>query len=120
MLGEIFQRSLAGGVASLQMLVAFLQQKPGRSPLFDLVPIVAIFVIFWFLLIAPTRRRQRELQQTIEALKKGDKVLTSGGLHGDVVAVEDRVVILRIADSVKVRVEKSAITGLAGESGDKK
>jgi preprotein translocase subunit YajC len=76
------------------------------------MPFLLIFVIFYFLLIRPARQRQKTLQQMIENLKRGDKVVTSGGLHGEVAAIDGPVVWLKIADNVKVRVSKSAISGL--------
>lgn len=82
----------------------------------SLVPFVLIFIIFWFLLIRPAQRRQKAHQQMLEALKRGDKVVTNGGLHGEVAAVDDGVVALKISDNVKVRVSKSAIAGLQGQA----
>lgn len=79
------------------------------------LPILAIFAIFYFLLIAPARKRQKALQQTIEALKRGDRVVTTGGLYGEVSAVEESKVILKIADGVRVKVAKSAISGLQSD-----
>jgi len=64
------------------------------------------------LMIVPSRKRQKALQQLLENLKKGDRVVTSGGLYGEVAAVTDGMVVLKVADNVKVRVAKSAITGL--------
>lgn len=75
-------------------------------------PILIVFAIFYFLLILPMRKRQKALQATLEALKRGDRVVTNGGLYGEVTAVEGTVVQLKIADGVKVRVAKSAIAGL--------
>jgi preprotein translocase subunit YajC len=86
------------------------QAPPAQpSPFFSFVPMLLILVVFYFLLIAPMRRRQRELQRTIEALQRGDRVVTTGGLHGEVAGIEGAIVHLKIADQVKVRVSKSAI-----------
>ena len=82
----------------------------------SLAPIAAIFAIFYFVAIAPMRRRQQELQRTIEALGKGDKVVTTGGLHGEVAAVDGATLILKIAEGVKVRVTKSAVASLQDTS----
>lgn len=81
-----------------------------------LAPMLLIFVIFYVVLMLPMQRQRKALQQVIENLKKGDKVLTTGGLYGEVTAVEGATVMLRIADNVRVRVAKSAISGLEGES----
>lgn len=84
----------------------------------SLLPMVAIFAIFYFLLVAPMRKRQRALQQLVDSLKKGDRVVTTGGLYGEIAAVDGPTVILKVADNVKLKVAKSAITGLETE-GDK-
>jgi preprotein translocase subunit YajC len=83
---------------------------PPASPLLGFVPMLLILVAFYFILIAPMRRRQRELQRLVDALEKGDRVVTSGGIHGEVAGLEGQVAILKIADQVKVRVSRSAIT----------
>ena len=82
------------------------------SPLVSMIPVLIIFAIFYFLLLAPMRKRQKAAQKMLEALKRGDRVVTNGGLYGEVAAVEGGVVHLKIADGVKVRVAKSAISGL--------
>jgi preprotein translocase subunit YajC len=85
------------------------------SGLIQILPLILIGGIFYFLLIAPERRRRKQLQATVEALKRGDRVLTQGGLYGEVVSTEPNDVILKIADGVKVKVTKAAVSGLAEE-----
>jgi preprotein translocase subunit YajC len=94
-------------------LLAFAD-SPAESGWVQLLPIPIIFAIFYFLLLAPMRKRQKLLQKTVEALKRGDKVVTNGGIYGEVAAVEGNVVHLKIADNVRVRIAKSAIAGLEG------
>jgi len=86
-----------------------------------LAPMLLIFVIFYVVLMLPMQRQRKALQQVIANLKKGDRVLTTGGLYGEVTAVEGATVMLRIADNVRVRVAKAAISGLEGtnEKSDK-
>ena len=87
---------------------------PGQpSAWIQLVPLLFIFVIFYFLLIRPARKRQKQVQDMLQELKSGDRVVTSGGLLGTVVAVDRESVQLRVADKVKVDVTKSSIVGLA-------
>ena len=81
------------------------------------VPIILVFAIFYFLLIAPMRKRQKALQNLVENLKKGDHVVTNGGLYGTVVGVEEKAVIVKIAENVKVKIAKSAVAGLADQEG---
>jgi preprotein translocase subunit YajC len=106
----------------LPSLVLALQAFSGGGmlgALTGLAPMLLIFVIFYVVLMLPMQRQRKALQQLIENLKKGDRVVTTGGLYGEVTAVEGAVVMLRIADNVRVRVAKSAISGLEGEASDK-
>jgi preprotein translocase subunit YajC len=80
------------------------------------VPMLLILVVFYFLLVAPMRKKQRELQQMIDKLQKGDRVVTNGGLHGEVAGIEGSVVLLKIADNVKVKVSKSAVAQVEDRS----
>ena len=105
----------------LSFLPVALQGGGAGSQLITMVPMIAIFAIFYFLLVAPMRKRQRNLQQLVENLKKGDRVVTTGGLYGEIAAVDGPTVILKVADNVKLKVAKSAIAGLeGGEEGESK
>ncbi len=73
------------------------------------IPLLAVIVIFYFFMIRPQMKRQKEIRNFRESLKKGDKVLTLGGIYGKVVEIQDTTVILEIADNVKVKVEKAGI-----------
>ena len=85
------------------------QQK--GNPLLSLLPLVLIFVVFYFLLILPQQRRQKKHQKLLEALDKGDRVITSSGIHGTIANVKERTVMIVISDGVKIEVEKSHISG---------
>lgn len=104
------------GMHVVQFAGAWMQlaQAQTQSPLVSLVPIFLVFGIFYFLLLAPMRKRQKALQKLVEGLKRGDKVVTNGGLIGEIAAVEDRIVHLKLGDNIKVRVLKSAVAGLEG------
>ena len=93
----------------------FVAAGAASSGLVSFLPLILIGAIFYFLLIAPERRRRKQLQATVEALKRGDRVLTQGGLFAEVVSTEPNAVIVKIADGVKVKMTKAAITGLAEE-----
>jgi preprotein translocase subunit YajC len=97
------------------LLPLAFQQGSAPNPILQFVPVIAIFAIFYFLLIAPMRKRQKALQALVENLTKGDRVITNGGLHGEVASVKDDIILLTVADNVKVRVSKSAIAGLEGQ-----
>tara|TARA_Y100000780_G_C13535157_1_gene359214 strand:- start:113 stop:397 length:285 start_codon:yes stop_codon:yes gene_type:complete len=84
----------------------------GQSAWGSFVPLLIMLGIFYFLLIAPMRKRQKQQNQMIEDLKPGDPVLTVGGIYGTIVGIKDDRLTLRIADQVKVNVAKSSISGL--------
>ncbi len=79
----------------------------------------AIFAIFYFLLIRPQQRQKRDREAMLAAVKKGDRVVTSSGLHGTVVGLNDNTVTLKVADSVKLDFDRSALGRIATPSGDK-
>jgi len=87
----------------------------GGSTLLSLVPFILIFVIFYFLLILPQQKRQKKLRAMLEALKKGDKVVTSSGIWGTVTNLGKDTVTLQIADNAKVKVQRDHIARLRTE-----
>jgi preprotein translocase subunit YajC len=86
------------------------------SVLIQLVPIALVLVIFFFLVIRPQQRERRRREEMLAAIKKGDRVVTSGGLIGTVVGVSDRKLTLKLGDSVRVECLRSAVTGLESET----
>jgi preprotein translocase subunit YajC len=93
------------------------QGEGGGSAILPMVLMwVTILGIFYFLLIRPQRKKQTELKQQLDSLKRGDKVLTTGGLYGSIVGIKEGVVVLKIADQVKVEVAKGAITTIVEKS----
>lgn len=78
------------------------------------VPLFAMFAIFYFLLIRPQQKKQKKHREMIQNIKKGDRVLTQGGIYGTVMKVKDDTVVLQISEQVRVDVAKSAITALKG------
>ena len=101
---------------------ALLFQASGNSSaafIVQILPIAAIFLVFYFLVIAPANKQKRKTQEMLNSLKKGDRVVTSGGIYGTVQGVEPEVVYLKISENVKVKVARSAITGVvSGESSE--
>ena len=97
-----------------------LQAAPTPGPgggLVQFLPMIFIFVIFYFLLIAPMRKKQKRQQEMLAQLKKGDEVVTSGGIFGRIAAFDEShgAVILQVTDTVKIKVLRSAIAGPANE-----
>ena len=92
--------------------LALMAQVGGTGGIMAFLPLIIIMGIFYVLLILPAQRRQKKTQEMINALKNGDKVVTSGGILGTIVGIEGDTIQLRIADQVKVKVLRSAVSGL--------
>ena len=92
--------------------IALLQAGGSGAFLVQILPIAAIFLVFYFIVIAPANKQRRKTQAMLSALKKGDRVVTQGGIYGTVQGVEAEVVYLKIAENVKVKVARSAITSI--------
>ena len=81
-------------------------QQPGPSMF---VPMILIFMIFYFLVFRPQKKEQKDKQQMRENLKKNDEVVTVGGIHGTVVLVKDKTVVLRVDDNTKIEFDRESI-----------
>lgn len=86
------------------------------SPLAGMLPIVLMVVLFYFLLVRPQQKKINEHKKMVEALRRGDKVLTNGGLYGTVHKVEDDVLVLEIAPEVRVKLEKNSVASVITRS----
>jgi preprotein translocase subunit YajC len=94
-----------GFLASLQQT----EPAPRGNILTALFPFILIFVIFYLLIIMPSRKRQRRHQEMVQQLKPGDKIVTSGGIHGTVMGVQKDKIELKIASNVKIEIAKNAV-----------
>lgn len=106
MIAHIF--SVASG---FWMAMPLLAQGASPSGVTAFLPLILILVIFYFLLILPAQRRQKKTAEMLRALKNGDKVITTGGVYGTIVGLDNESVQLRIAEQVKIKVSRSAIAG---------
>lgn len=82
---------------------------PAPNPLVQFLPLIFIFVIFYFLLIRPQQKKQKEHQKLISSLQTGDQIVTNAGIHGTITNVKERTVIVRVADNVKIEFDRGAI-----------
>ena len=80
------------------------------------VPLIFIFVIMYFVMIRPQKKRQQDQQRLISSVKTGDRVVTNAGIHGLIANVKETTVIVKVADNVKIEMEKSAIASVLKES----
>ena len=84
---------------------------PGGGGIVSFIPHILIFVIFYFLLIRPQQKKAKQHKELLGALKKGDRVVSSGGLHGTVTGLTEDVVTMEIAPKVRVKVSRASISG---------
>ena len=92
---------VAGGGSTVQFLV-------------QMAPMLLIFAIFYFIWFVPIRKKQKAHEGFLGAMKKGDKIVTNGGIYGEVTKVEGELVVLKLAENVKIRIAKQGIAGLEG------
>lgn len=100
--------------------IAWAQAAPGGGAgggniLVSLIPFLLIFILFYFLLILPQQRRQKKSKEMLEALKKGDKVVTSSGIWATVTNLGKQTVTLQIADNTKIKIQKEYIARIRGD-----
>lgn len=101
MWSDAYAQAPAGGAGS---------GDPVIGTILNAVPFVAMLAIFYFLIIRPQQQRQRQVESMLKNLKRGDRVLTSGGMYGTVVDVDEQKVVLKIGGDLKVDFAKSAVT----------
>ena len=100
------------GALSTVLLQGGGAQQPANSFISFLVPMGLILVIFYFLLIRPANRKQKALQQMIDDLRNGDRIITTGGIHGVVAGISEDLIQLKVAQNVKIEISRSAVAGL--------
>jgi len=90
-------------------------QGPGVNPYVQLIPIALVFAIFYFIILLPTKRRQKKLQDFLGGLRVVENIVTNGGIYGSVTKVDGNTVQLQIAEKVRIELAKSAIVGYQGQ-----
>ena len=88
---------------------AFFQDGGPGGSLMALWPFLAIFAIMYFLILRPQQKKQKKHQQMISELKKGDKVVTSGGIHGSIVGIKEKTIIVKVDENVKLELTRSSV-----------
>jgi len=97
-------------------VVALGASPDGSSPWWaSLVPLVLVVAIFWFVILLPARRKQQKIDSFLGALKVGDRVITTGGIYGQVTKLGDPIVQLQIADKIRIDVARASIGGYQGQ-----
>jgi preprotein translocase subunit YajC len=112
---SLFDLNIGVPETGLPFLAAMATPSQGANPLIGLLPMVAILGIFYFIILRPMKKRQEKVQAFIQALKVGDKIITSGGIHGRITRAGDTVLQVEIAERVRIEVSRNAIVGYQGQ-----
>jgi len=95
------------------------QDGSGGGGMFGtLIMFALIILIFYFMILRPQQKRQKERERMLSEIQKGDKVVTAGGIHGTIVGIEEKTYLVQIADNVKVKVDRSAVSSVVRSTGD--
>ena len=97
-------------IASAYAMGAPPGEGEGGSPFASLLPFVLMFAVLYFLILRPQMRKQKNQQRMVDELEKGHKIVTSGGIHGTIDSIKDDIIVLKIADSVKIEVSRAAVS----------
>ena len=107
------------GFSSGLVLLQAAAGNTSMSMVSTLITFGLVFVIFYFLIIRPQNKKQKEAKKMIEAVKKGDKVVTIGGVHGTVASVKDGTIVIKVDDNCKIEFSKSAISAVTAKGEEK-
>jgi preprotein translocase subunit YajC len=117
-MGKKFKRkNEEKGETMINIAYAMAQQQPSgsqqaASPISSLLPLILIFAVFYFLLIRPQKKQQQQQQNMINNLKKGDRIVTSGGIHGKITALKGKEIEVEIASNTRITLNKQSISQL--------
>ena len=98
------------------LLMGQPNQGEGPGLMSNIILFGSIILIFYFMIIRPQQKRAKERQKLIESMKKGDKVITSGGMYGTVAGLDEKTVLVEIADKIKVKLDRSAIATIISDT----
>ena len=108
-------------IHSLMGMLAMASSPPGTEPtapgIAQFMPFILIIVVFYFILIRPQQKQKKEQQKLVDSLKSGDQILMSNGIYGTIMDVKDKTLLIKVADNVKIKVLRTAITQVV--SGEK-
>jgi preprotein translocase subunit YajC len=96
-------------------ILAMAPPPEGGSPWLQFVPFLIVLGIFYFIILLPMRRKQQKTQQFLDGLKVGDRVITTGGIYGQVTRLGDESIQLQVADKLRIEIAKAAIGGYQGQ-----
>ncbi len=110
MIALAFAQTASSGQGTVQSAV---------NPIMNFMPIIIIFVIFYFLLIRPQKKQQENHKKMLSELKKNDEVMTSGGIYGTIVNIQDDIVTMRVDENTRIKVQKSSVASVKSKKQEK-
>jgi len=96
-------------MSKFEGIVLMTSPQTGKSPWSSLIPLLLIMVVFYFFLIRPQMKRQKDLKNFRESLKKGDRIITAGGIYGKINNISDNVITIDVGNNIQLKVDKSAV-----------
>jgi preprotein translocase subunit YajC len=100
--------------------LSLLQEGSSGSSWLSFLPLVAIIAIFYFLILRPQNKKQKETQKMLSALKKGDRVITIGGIHGVIQSVKESTVIVKVDENTKLELNRGAVSSVSSQGREEK
>lgn len=102
-------------VSDIGFMLAMAAPSDGANPWVQFIPVALILGIFYFVILMPMKKKQKKVTEFLGALKVGDRVITTGGIYGSIVKLNERTVQIQIADKVRIEVAKASIGGYQGQ-----
>lgn len=96
-------------ISNLMVLILFAPPQEGQSPFISFLPLLLIILVFYFFMIRPQMKKQKDLRNFRESLKKGDKIVTTGGIYGKINDISGQVVTVDVGNNVHIKVDKNAV-----------
>lgn len=107
-------------MSNLLNVLLMMPQGEGSNPLAQILPLVLIIAVFYMFMIRPQMKKQKELKTYRDSLNKGDKIVTTGGIYGKIADIKDQVILVEIADKIRIKIDKSAVLKDSSDIGEKK
>ena len=96
-------------------LIAMADPNNPQSGMFTMIMFALMILIFWFMIIRPQSKQRKEREKMLASVKKGDKIVTAGGLHGTVAGTDEKTLLIQVADNVKLKFDRSAVAAIVRE-----